>query len=63
MVKVQNIELNFSWNYFNNQKLEPIASTAPRVTFAEKIRFAEVNSFAVIALLCPIQAYPSPAYR
>lgn len=42
---------------------EPIGSVAPKVTLADKFTYATVHVDHVTGLLCPIQGFPTPAYR
>lgn len=42
---------------------EPIGSVAPKVTNADKLNFESIDESHTMSLLCPIQSYPTPAYR
>ncbi|XP_055385728.1 cell adhesion molecule Dscam2 isoform X15 [Condylostylus longicornis] len=42
---------------------EPVGSVAPKVDIKDKTNLANVNFNGEIALLCPAQSYPIPAFR
>lgn len=48
---------------FIQKFLEPIQSVAPRIEQNEKFHHIFVRAKDTTNILCPVQSYPTPAYR